>query len=89
MTSMEKSIYLSMKTKIILIFLLLIMVLALKKIKKMKRTHIIPLKKKNGSGLGLSIVSKIIHEHNGKIFFKKPSNNEGAEVTILLPKINE
>ena len=45
--------------------------------------------KKNGSGLGLSIVSKIIHEHNGKIFFKKPSNNEGAEVIILLPKINE
>ena len=45
--------------------------------------------KKNGSGLGLSIVSKIIHEHNGKIFFKKPNKKEGAEVTILLPKINE
>ena len=45
--------------------------------------------KKNGSGLGLSIVSKIIHEHNGQIFYENKTNNSGAIITITLPKINE
>ena len=45
--------------------------------------------KKNGSGLGLSIVSKIIHEHNGQIFYDNRNDQEGAFVTITLPKLNE
>jgi len=45
--------------------------------------------KKNGSGLGLSIVSKIIHEHNGQIFYENKTNKNGAIITITLPKINE
>ena len=40
--------------------------------------------KAKGSGLGLSIVSKIINDHNGSIKFS--SNNAGAIVEILLPK---
>ena len=39
--------------------------------------------KKNGTGLGLPIVSKIINEHNGDIKFNK--NNTGAEINIFLP----
>ena len=42
--------------------------------------------KKDGSGLGLSIVSKIIHEHNGQIFYDNRSDINGAYVTISLPK---
>ncbi len=39
--------------------------------------------KKDGTGLGLPIVTKIINEHNGEInFIKKP---KGAEVHISLP----
>ena len=45
--------------------------------------------KKDGSGLGLSIVSKIIHEHNGQIFYDNRLEKKGAFVTITLPKINE
>ena len=37
-----------------------------------------------GSGLGLSIVSKIINDHNGKIQFI--SKNVGAKILITLPK---
>ena len=44
--------------------------------------------KKDGSGLGLSIVSKIIHEHNGQIFYDNRSDINGAYVTISLPKKN-
>ena len=45
--------------------------------------------KKNGSGLGLSIVSKIIHEHNGQIFYDNRNDKSGAFVTITLPKLYE
>ena len=40
--------------------------------------------KPSGSGLGLSIVNKIINDHNGSVKFK--SNNNGAKVEITLPK---
>ena len=40
--------------------------------------------KPDGSGLGLSIVNKIINDHNGSIKFN--SNNNGAKVEITLPK---
>ena len=39
--------------------------------------------KKDGTGLGLPIVTKIINEHNGEINFIKKT--EGAEVVISLP----
>ncbi len=39
--------------------------------------------KKDGTGLGLPIVTKIINEHNGDINFVK--NSKGAEVIIFLP----
>ncbi len=41
--------------------------------------------KKDGSGLGLSIVSKIIHEHDGQIFYDNRKEKQGAFVTITLP----
>jgi len=41
--------------------------------------------KKDGTGLGLPIVSKIINEHNGDIEFIK--NSKGAEIKIYLPTI--
>jgi len=40
--------------------------------------------KPSGSGLGLSIVNKIINDHNGSVKFN--SNNNGAKVEITLPK---
>ena len=40
--------------------------------------------KKEGSGLGLSIVEKILNDHNGFIEFI--SLEEGAKIKILLPK---
>ena len=40
--------------------------------------------KPNGSGLGLSIVNKIINDHNGSVKFN--SNNNGTKVEITLPK---
>ncbi len=39
--------------------------------------------KKNGSGLGLSIVNKIINDHNGKIDFT--SEKIGAKIELTLP----
>ena len=39
--------------------------------------------KKNGSGLGLSIVNKIIYDHNGKLNFVSQKN--GAKVELTLP----
>ncbi len=41
--------------------------------------------KKDGTGLGLPIVSKIINEHNGDINFLK--NPKGAQIEISLPSI--
>ena len=40
--------------------------------------------KKNGSGLGLSIVNKIINDHNGTL--KVLPNKSGAKIKIILPK---
>ena len=42
--------------------------------------------KKNGSGLGLSIVAKIINDHNGTIEFL--NYKEGAKIKIIFPKLN-
>ena len=39
--------------------------------------------KKNGSGLGLSIVNKIVNDHNGKIDFVSKKN--GATIKLTLP----
>ena len=40
--------------------------------------------KKNGTGLGLAVVSKIINDHNSTILFSSIDN--GAKVEITLPK---
>ena len=40
--------------------------------------------KKKGSGLGLSIVEKILNDHNGFIEFIP--QKKGAKIKILLPK---
>ena len=42
--------------------------------------------KKDGTGLGLPIVSKIINEHKGDLTIS--NNNPGAKVLIVFPKIN-
>ena len=42
--------------------------------------------KKNGSGLGLSIVVKIINDHNGTIEFL--NYKKGAKIKITFPRIN-
>lgn len=42
--------------------------------------------KKDGTGLGLPIVNKIINEHNGELIIS--NNNTGVKVLISLPKIN-
>ena len=39
--------------------------------------------KKNGSGLGLSIVNKIINDHNGRVDFLSKKN--GAKIELTLP----
>ena len=43
--------------------------------------------KQKGSGLGLSIVNKIINDHNGSIKFI--NQNEGAKIQIILPIEND
>ena len=43
--------------------------------------------KKNGSGLGLSIVVKIINDHNGIIDFI--DYNKGAKIKLTFPKLND
>ena len=40
--------------------------------------------KKEGTGLGLAVVIKIINDHNSTILFK--SINKGAKVEITIPK---
>ena len=40
--------------------------------------------KKDGTGLGLPIVSKIINEHKGELTIS--NNNPGAKVLIIFPK---
>ena len=42
--------------------------------------------KKNGTGLGLPIVSKIINEHSGELTISNIDNNKGVEVLISLQK---
>jgi len=42
--------------------------------------------KKDGTGLGLPIVSKIINEHKGELIIS--NNNPGVKVLITFPKIN-
>jgi len=41
--------------------------------------------KKNGTGLGLPIVSKIVNEHKGELIIS--NNNPGAKIFITFPKI--
>ncbi len=48
-----------------------------------KKKKLRPLIKKNGSGLGLSIVNKIINDHNGSIKFL--NHDKGAKIEIILP----
>ena len=45
--------------------------------------------KKNGTGLGLPIVNKIINEHSGELIIKNKIDGNGTTVTISFPKINE
>ena len=40
--------------------------------------------KKNGTGLGLAVVSKIISDHNSLILFNSVAN--GAKIEITTPK---
>ena len=40
--------------------------------------------KKQGAGLGLAIVTKIINDHNSTILFTSIKN--GAKVEVILPK---
>ncbi len=41
--------------------------------------------KEDGSGLGLSIVTRIVREHNGKFMVRSKAEEQGAECVILLP----
>ena len=43
--------------------------------------------KKNGTGLGLAVVSKIISDHSSSILFN--TIGDGAKVDIKMPKYND
>ncbi len=40
---------------------------------------------KNGSGIGLAVVKKIMQDHNGNIELENNENNNGAKVSLLFP----
>ena len=40
---------------------------------------------KNGSGIGLAVVKKIMQDHNGNIELDNNKNNIGAKVSLLFP----
>ncbi len=42
---------------------------------------------KNGSGIGLAVVKKIMQDHNGNIELENNKNNKGAKVSLLFPLI--
>ena len=44
--------------------------------------------KKNGTGLGLPIVNKIINEHSGDLAVSS-NKNKGTEISIHIPLIHE
>lgn len=44
--------------------------------------------KPKGSGLGLSIVKRIINDHEGQIEFKNKENGKGAQIIIIFKMIN-
>ena len=40
---------------------------------------------KNGSGIGLAVVKKIMQDHNGSIELENNKNHNGAKVSLLFP----
>ena len=40
---------------------------------------------KNGSGIGLAVVKKIMQDHNGSIELENNKNQKGAKVSLLFP----
>ena len=40
---------------------------------------------KNGSGIGLAVVKKIMQDHNGNIELENNKNKQGAKVSLLFP----
>ena len=40
---------------------------------------------KNGSGIGLAVVKKIMQDHNGNIELENNKDNKGAKVSLLFP----
>ena len=40
---------------------------------------------KNGSGIGLAVVKKILQDHNGNIELENNKNDKGAKVSLLFP----